>query len=252
MGRDDQVLDQAEADVAESATTDKPAINVEMAQRLKQARIAAGYKTGSEFSKRNGLAETTYHHHENGRRQISNENAKVYAKLLQVSIGHLLYGDELHTVTRVPIVGRIVKEGYVRMLEMSELDDEPSEAGRFQKSPRFEPKTVAIPNSDTIKGLLVIGQDMFPAMRHHDTVLYEPLTPIKTLTPDLHGVECVVRTADGRLLIRMISIQADGLATLFGWSVPPIFNVKVVAVAKIVGIMRSLVSQPSPEVPADA
>jgi SOS-response transcriptional repressor LexA len=63
------------------------------AWRLKQARVAAGYRTAKEFSDRFKIAQATYSTHESGARGIRLETAQYYAKLLNANTAWLLTGE---------------------------------------------------------------------------------------------------------------------------------------------------------------
>ena len=63
------------------------------ADRLRLARIAAGYRTQQEFSDKNSLSQSTYNLHETGKRGLRQEVAEDYARLLgNCSAAWLLFG----------------------------------------------------------------------------------------------------------------------------------------------------------------
>lgn len=63
-------------------------------QRLKAARIKAGYKSATAFAEAAGIVEATYRHHENatGGRGIPSSKLALYAEKLNVSVEWLLTG----------------------------------------------------------------------------------------------------------------------------------------------------------------
>lgn len=61
--------------------------------RLKTSRIAAGYKTATEFCETNHIPLSTYNMHETGRRKIMPTVADRYAQLLQVNTAWLITGQ---------------------------------------------------------------------------------------------------------------------------------------------------------------
>lgn len=63
-------------------------------QRLREARVAAGYEHASDFAKANDLPEGTYRHHENGTRGVKINALKKYAALMNVSLEWLLTGEK--------------------------------------------------------------------------------------------------------------------------------------------------------------
>lgn len=65
-------------------------------ERLRQARINAGYEKAGDFAKAVGVQEGTYRHHENGTggRSVPLSAAKKYAAKLGIDLNWLLNGDE--------------------------------------------------------------------------------------------------------------------------------------------------------------
>lgn len=76
-------------------------------ERLKQARIEAGYVTAKSFSERNNVKISTYALHEASTRSMSFEIIEHYAKLLDINTSWLLTGigpKSAQHVRRVPII----------------------------------------------------------------------------------------------------------------------------------------------------
>ncbi len=67
-------------------------VRKEIAERLKQARIAAGYVSAEEFSEKNNLSIKEYLLHEEGIVVIRASHALHYCSLLNVSIQWLMLG----------------------------------------------------------------------------------------------------------------------------------------------------------------
>lgn len=65
----------------------------DIAQRLRLARTAAGYRTAKEFAASHGVPQPTYALHESGERGLRADVADRYASLLGVSTAWLLTGD---------------------------------------------------------------------------------------------------------------------------------------------------------------
>ena len=61
-------------------------------RRLKQARLAHGFKSSIEFARYAGIEEGTYRHHENGTRGITVHVLRKYAQILDVCPSWLLTG----------------------------------------------------------------------------------------------------------------------------------------------------------------
>lgn len=74
----------------------------EIAQRLMQARIAAGFKTAKDFAVAHGIPQATYALHEGGKRGLSRkfsdsdprETLEVYAEKLGVRAAWLKFGEQ--------------------------------------------------------------------------------------------------------------------------------------------------------------
>ncbi|MGP1255225.1 MAG: LexA family protein [Kiloniellales bacterium] len=64
-----------------------------VAERLRQAREAAGYSSAASFARAMGMLDATYRHHENGQRLPGPEQIRDYAKKLNVSYLWLLTGE---------------------------------------------------------------------------------------------------------------------------------------------------------------
>jgi len=64
-----------------------------MNERLKRARLTAGYRTASDAINRFGWRGSTYRAHENGQNQFDATTATTYARAYGVNAGWLLTGD---------------------------------------------------------------------------------------------------------------------------------------------------------------
>lgn len=67
---------------------------MQMNERLREARIKAGFKSAADFARRIGVPYGTYSGHENGNRGIKNEDASLYAKKLKIPLSWLMFGFE--------------------------------------------------------------------------------------------------------------------------------------------------------------
>jgi phage repressor protein C with HTH and peptisase S24 domain len=70
-------------------------------ERLKLARIAAGFSTAKEFALKRGLKISTYNLHEAGTRGMALDVIEQYADLLNLNINWLLTGDGPKNITQV-------------------------------------------------------------------------------------------------------------------------------------------------------
>jgi len=67
-----------------------------MGQRLKVARVLAGYRSAASFASTNGFKITTYQRHESGKKEASLFTLMNYCKTLNISLIWLLTGLESH------------------------------------------------------------------------------------------------------------------------------------------------------------
>ncbi|MGR3839714.1 MAG: LexA family protein [Cognatishimia sp.] len=66
---------------------------MELHERLKQARKAAGYESASAATRAFGWNQSTYIQHENGKRNVPRSKITQYARTFRVSAGWLLSGE---------------------------------------------------------------------------------------------------------------------------------------------------------------
>jgi transcriptional regulator with XRE-family HTH domain len=113
-------------------------------ERMKQARVAAGFSSARAFARHHHLNEITYSQHEQGRRNASVDDLEQYAKLLKVSpawLSHEQVKDRNPPVApsqiwsfTLPVVGTI-KKG--KLLKRAEL--KPKVSGKVRLP--FDPRT---------------------------------------------------------------------------------------------------------------
>ncbi len=72
-------------------------------ERLKAARIAAGYRTALEFSSKHGLKQPTYSAHETGERGLRKKVAERYAKILSRELAGITSDWLLDNIGEPPV-----------------------------------------------------------------------------------------------------------------------------------------------------
>lgn len=72
----------------------------EIAKRLKEARIAAGYETARLFIEKYNLLQSTYSLHETGQRAIGTQAAIAYSQHLDIDLNWLLTGEGQGPLTK--------------------------------------------------------------------------------------------------------------------------------------------------------
>lgn len=87
--------------------TRNPHLKPKICERLKRARMEAGFETAKEFAEKNNLKISTYTLHEAGTRNMSIEVTEFYSQLLNINVEWLLTGigpkNRTH-VRNVPII----------------------------------------------------------------------------------------------------------------------------------------------------
>lgn len=116
-----------------------------MGERLRQARIKAGFGSARSAALKFGWTPSTYAAHENGQNEFDPEKAQVYAKAFKTSPAWLLTGENSEPkaseavpserkVVPIPVVGT-VEAGIFR--EVTEFDDEEPELIFDERDPDF-------------------------------------------------------------------------------------------------------------------
>lgn len=110
--------------------------------RLRQARIAAGFKTQADAVRRHGWNPNTYKSNENGNAPFGFEQGKAYAKAYRVTPQWLYDGaGEMRLDAGVPVIGRVGAdpEGRViRTADQSSGDSAPAPTGGTSDSVALE------------------------------------------------------------------------------------------------------------------
>ena len=83
------------------------------ADRLRESRISAGFKSTLAAAERLGVSASTYRAHENGQNDFNDEQAQRYAKAFRVTPAYLMFGTTTDDVARLPDV-----EGFDRAATM--------------------------------------------------------------------------------------------------------------------------------------
>ncbi len=168
-------------------------------ERLKQARLAAGYPTAKEASARVGVAYYSYAQHENGTRGIRPESAELYARAFNVEPEWILYNRRRKARKGIPIIGRVGAGA-----EGEFADDFAHGAADDWLTPSADEDQIA---------LIVEGHSMAPLAHPGDTVVFgrrydDPRSLI--------GRRVMARLTDGRKLFKILRQGSrEGLYTLF-------------------------------------
>jgi transcriptional regulator with XRE-family HTH domain len=191
--------------------------------RLRELRVARGYKRIAPCARMIGVNVVTMTQHELDLRDISRQRAEVYAAFFRVPAGYILFGEALPAQNLVDIVGTIAAGGRV--------DDMPPQGSEIKQI------TVPAAQGHDLAAYVVTGDDLYPALFHGDVVLCsKPNGHIDAL--EINNRECIVTTASGEKLIRVVKAESEGRFSLFGPHGPPQFNVRLRSAAPVIQINR--------------
>lgn len=168
---------------------------------LRQLRKAKRL-TLEQLAERTGISVSMLSRMETGERGITLEHVPVLASALNAKASDLLGGR-----TEVPVVGYVGAGHQVIPFGADEIDQ------------------VESPFGGQIEAVIVKGDSMYPVYRDRDLIFYETRTFAQD---DLVGRECVLRLADGRMLVKVLRRGiSQGFFTLESFNAPPIENVVV-------------------------
>lgn len=193
------------------------------ADRLRRARIEAGFRTAAEAIERFGWAKGTYPHNENGNAPFSRKKADAYAKAFGVR-ADWLYSDEgpMREGERlVPIVGYVGAGAQTHLFAEGQ--------GPFGEV------LAPVGSSDETVAVEIKGESL-GAFFDEWLVFYDDVR--SPITPDMIGKAlCVVGLPDGRILIKQIRrSRTEGLYHLLSQTEAPITDVEIIWAAKVISI----------------
>jgi phage repressor protein C with HTH and peptisase S24 domain len=185
-----------------------------LASRLRQARKAAGFDDATTAARRYGWVIPTYLAHENGSRGVNPERGALYARAFKVHPGWLLTGEGSRgSIVRIPVSGYVGAGGMIYPADettgpggIDEVELPPGEYGDFA-------------------AFKVRGDSNYPAYRNDEIIFVK-----KEGGPPLEYInrECVVRTADGRRMLKMLRLGSKkGHFTLHSFNAPPMIDEQV-------------------------
>lgn len=190
-------------------------------ERLRQARVNAGFANMADAARRFGWEITTYRGHENGSRGIKRPSAEAYARAYRVPVAWLMFGEGEPTKKGVPLVGYVGAGA-----EVFPVDDGGA-LDWIDPMPGIGPEAVAV---------RVRGNSMFPRYFDGDVLIYDQHIPVRKA----NGQECVVRLTDGRVYVKTVRCHASGLVTLESFNAPTIAEADVEWTAPVLWVRRSL------------
>lgn len=193
----------------------------QQAARLREARIARGFKTAKDAATRLGFNYTTYSQHERGLVGISRA-ARDYAKAFKVSEAWLITGEGSDASTSIPIMGYLGAGAEVE----PDFEQVPPEG--------LDQIDIPFPLPGDMIAFTVRGDSMLPVFKDgHVIVVYrDQKKPLESF----YGEEAAVRTTDGRRFVKTIMRGPDGAVNLLSWNAQPIENVRLEWIGEIFGV----------------
>lgn len=194
----------------------------EIHDRLKSARLSAGFRSVREAAASLGVPYQTYAAHENGNRAFDNQAAAQYSRRFKVSMDWLLAGRGEGGPSTQPSLVPLM--GFVGAGAEVEPD--------FEQVPPEGLDQIEVPFSlpaDMI-ALQVKGDSMLPQFRNGVIIIVyrEQRRSIESF----YGEEAAVRTTDGRRFIKTILRGPTGV-NLISWNAPAIEDVQLAWVGEI-------------------
>jgi DNA-binding XRE family transcriptional regulator len=184
--------------------------------RLRQARIAAGFERASDAAARFGWNENTYKSNENGNAPFSFRKARDYAEAFAVR-AEWLY-DETGPVQpgsepMVRIIGRVGADAEGAVIHTTGQEG-------------FDMAPIPPGGSSAAVALEVTGHSMRAVAEDGSLIYFEDQR--NPPTPDMLGYYCIVETEDGRVLFkRLLRGSAAGLYVLESQVGPPIEDIRL-------------------------
>lgn len=181
------------------------------AERLREARISAGFRHATDFAKAYGLSETTYRSHENGTRNIPIHTAKNYAALLGCDYMWLFDGAGTQPAEPEMEKARSLRRAAEDFVFLPVYDVSASAGNGMAVHSehiihhaafrRDWLKHITDAPADKLAVINVAGDSMEPTLHHGDTVLVD----MTQKYPRADGIYCI--TNDGELMVKRLQVD---------------------------------------------
>ncbi len=184
--------------------------------RLRQARIAAGFERASDAAARFGWNENTYKSNENGNAPFSFRKARDYAAAFGVRAEWLYDATgpvQLDADPMVRIIGRVGADAEGVVIQSDGQEG-------------FDMVPVPPGGTSAAVALEVVGHSMRTVADDGSLIYFEDQR--NPPTPDMLGYYCIVETEDGRVLFkRLLRGSSPGLYVLESQAGAPIEDVRL-------------------------
>lgn len=190
-------------------------------ERLKRARIEAGYTTAVEAARAFGWNENTYIANENGYAPFSKGASVRYARAFRVELDWLVTGSGAMRKTSrgVPVVGYVGAGAQVFPIDDGGLD----------------PVVPPFPVPDGAHAMIVRGDSMLPAYRDGTYLILQRLDDPK----DAVNRRAVVTLADTSRWIKEVAPGlSPGRFSLLSYNATPILDVVITEASRVLGTVE--------------
>jgi len=200
--------------------------NHAIAERLRRARIAAGYSSAEAAAQALGLPPQSYRNNENGSRGIrSGGKAERLAKFFRVSLEWLIAGrgDMYGERMGIPIVGLVGAGSSVEPVGDTAAAEPPG--------------NISLPEGQHLAGLVVRGDSQWPRFLEGEIILFDT----RTRSPaELVNQYAVVDLDDGRRMIKKLARTGRvGHWTLLSHNREPETVDNILAAYEVKGVLMS-------------
>lgn len=165
---------------------------MKIGERLRAARVAAGFKSTAAVAERFGWTRSTYASHENGQTPTPPiEALQEYARAFRVPLAYLIDGSQPMSVKRLPGLAILGFAGAGERVEIF-ADNDPHLLGEI------EPPSA----NDGYAAVEVRGDSMKPVYQSGDYLFIR--RTVSWSLGQLIGRDCVVETERGRVYVKSV------------------------------------------------
>lgn len=182
-------------------------------ERLRRARIDAGYETAAEAARALGWNVNTYTSSENGTRGLTQQKALDYSRAFGVGLEWLMTGRGIKSRggrRMIPVVGYVGAGAHLHYDTSGFLEEIEAPPG----------------SHDEDRAARVRGDSQYPRYMDGDLIVFgEAVDPEAAV-----GRDAVCETEGGAMLVKRVARgPTSGLYTLISHNEPPIHNVRIIS-----------------------
>ena len=197
-----------------------------MKDRLRQARIDAGFKSARAAAIKFGWTPSTYAAHENGQNEFDGTAARTYGKAFKSSPGYLLTGEGPREAKNILRIMGLIGAGAEIYPDFEQVPPD----GLYEIEAPF-----SIP--DDAIAFEVKGESMWPRYDNGDIIV---TWKFSVDLSQIIGWEAAVRTTDNRRFLKRILLGAEPHTyDLESYNAPPIRGVRLDWAGQVNAVIRA-------------